>query len=303
VIQTVEKNRLGGVSRYSTKYDFVGNVLASHESHQTAQNATPDTKLTEFTYDHRGRLRSDTTKLNGGNPAVVAYGYDELGRLATTTYGTGTNAVTETSEYNIRGWLTEKSSPLFDMTLRYHDPVKSTSSPSYTGNIAEWEWAHTGSGGDGTVNTYSFAYDPLSRLTDTRRFVGTSTTPTNSFTERSLTYDKNGNILTLERYGATATTAVDDLADATYNGNQLASIENNGTEYAYGYDFNGNMTLDGLNSLQLEYNFLNLTGAVSDSSGDARAFGYVLDDENLSPFDIRLLSGNVRLGSKDSIRI
>jgi RHS repeat-associated protein len=101
--------------------------------------------------------------------------------------------------------------------------------------------------------------------------VGTSTTPTNAFTERNLTYDKNGNILTLERYGASATTAEDDLADATYNGNQLASIENNGTEYAYGYDSNGNMTLDGLNALQLEYNFLNLTSAVSDSSGDPLA--------------------------------
>jgi hypothetical protein len=31
------------------------------------------------------------------------------------------------------------------------------------------------------------------------------------------------------------------------------------------------MTTDGLNALQLEYNFLNLTGAVSDSSGDPLA--------------------------------
>jgi hypothetical protein len=69
---------------------------------------------------------------------VVTYGYDELGRLTTTTYGTGTGAVTETSDYNIQGWLTERSSPLFEMSLRYHNPVKSTSSPSYTGNNVRW---------------------------------------------------------------------------------------------------------------------------------------------------------------------
>jgi RHS repeat-associated protein len=269
VIQTVEKNRLGGVSRYSTKYDFVGNVLASHESHQTDDEATPDVKLTEFDYDHRGRLLSETTTLNGGTPAVVTYEYDELGKLATTTYGTGAGAVTETNEYNVQGWLTERSSSLFEMTLRYHDPVKSTSTPSYTGNIAEWEWAHTGSGADGTVNTYSFAYDPLSRLTDTRRFVGTSTTPTNSFTERNLTYDKNGNILTLERYGTSATTAVDDFA-YEYEGNRLSTLNtaDNSSGYSYSYDANGNMTTDGLNSLDFNYNYLNLLGEVRDSSDD-----------------------------------
>jgi RHS repeat-associated protein len=154
------------------------------------------------------------------------------------------------------------------MTLRYHNPVKSTSSPSYTGNIAEWVWTHKGTGADNTANTYSFAYDYLSRLTDSRRYTGTSTTPTNAFSERNLTYDKNGNILTLKRYGTSATTAVDDLTDATYNGNQLSSIENNGTTRTYDYDSNGNMTTDGLNSLEFNYNYLNLLAEARDSSDD-----------------------------------
>ncbi len=54
VVQTVEKNHLGGISRISTKYNLAGNILAQHESHQpgseiatfewTKPNLTPEMK-------------------------------------------------------------------------------------------------------------------------------------------------------------------------------------------------------------------------------------------------------------------
>ena len=81
LIQTAERNHLGGISRYSTKYDFVGNVLASHESHKVSSTATADTKQTTFTYDPRGRLLTETTSLNGGTAATITYTYNELGQL------------------------------------------------------------------------------------------------------------------------------------------------------------------------------------------------------------------------------
>ena len=97
VIQTVEKNHLGGTSRVSLEYDFTGNTLSRHESHQKAAGATADVLVKHCVYDSRGRLLSDSTRLNNtGNWAVVTYDYDELGRLSGKTYGSGVNAVTKT---------------------------------------------------------------------------------------------------------------------------------------------------------------------------------------------------------------
>ena len=69
-----------------------------------------------------------------------------------------------------QSWLTEQSSDLFEMKLKYYDPEKPGTVPSYTGNITEWEWKHKGDNADNTLNTYAFTYDKLSRLTDSRRF-------------------------------------------------------------------------------------------------------------------------------------
>ncbi len=143
LIQTVEKNHLGGLSRYSTKYDFVGNVLATHEYHRVPGKTTDDVKLTQYTYHQRGHLLSETTTLNDGEAAVVNYKYDHFGKIIEKTYGTGTNAITEGYKYNIQGWLTEQTSDHFGMKLHYYDTELGTK-PSYTGNITEWEWGHRG---------------------------------------------------------------------------------------------------------------------------------------------------------------
>ena len=49
--------------------------------------------------------------------------------------------------------------------------------------------------------TYAYSYDSFGRLTESARYAGTSSSATNAFTEKNLTYDRNGNILTLTRYG------------------------------------------------------------------------------------------------------
>ncbi len=103
LIQTVESNAMGTVSRYSSGYDFLGNVTASREQHGS------DYKTSTFTYDLRGRLLSESTSVNGSVTATMAYAYDPLGRLKTTTSGSGTNAVTTTDTLNIQGWLTSRT--------------------------------------------------------------------------------------------------------------------------------------------------------------------------------------------------
>ncbi|MBR3075303.1 MAG: BACON domain-containing protein, partial [Bacteroidales bacterium] len=72
LIQTVESNAMGTVSRYSSGYDFLGNVTASREQHGS------DYKTSTFTYDLRGRLLSESSSVNGSVTATMAYAYDPL---------------------------------------------------------------------------------------------------------------------------------------------------------------------------------------------------------------------------------
>lgn len=516
VIQTVEKNHLDGISRYSTKYDFTGNVLASHETHLDVDQNRADTKRTEFTYDNRGRLRTESTRLNDSQSAIIKYGYDELGKLDSKDYyvqdaatedpvspevpgveqveletvyfylhkekaaqesdmlndliarvdpngefmvnaehakpeyflgedetyryyyipkhffhadgalslstpdiylftsnfphavvpaayvylanETGpekvrltTNAyfyihkeraanssdmleaeiarrdsdkvfminaeharpeyficeddtyryyyipnnylpsvitsllycpgsvylpsgtfpfsdnppvskyiysehkplivlngpgevngteplLTETFDYNIQGWLTNRSSGYFDMKFRYYDPLKDTS-PSYTGNISEWTWQH---GADGDTTTYAFVYDALSRLKDTKQYI--NSTVSDLFTERGLSYDKNGNIQTLLR---TEAGVLHHNFTYGYTGNRLTALADNvaGSTYSYSYDSNGNMTYDGANNLNISYNQLNLTEKVERSGDILAKYSYLSDGTKLSATD------------------
>ena len=120
------------------------------------------------------------------------------------------------------------------------------------------------------MNTYGLEYDKLGRLRNTLHYSAAATTQTNSFTERGITYDRNGNIQTLERYGANGQQPESDY-QYDYIGNQLTSIGKGQGEgcttllYSYEYDSNGNMTKDGLKNLQITYNILNLPEYISKS--------------------------------------
>ena len=209
LIQIVERDTEDGILCTSKRYDFVGNLIAQRESY-TRAGKTDDIDRT-FTYDDRGRLLNETTQVNGGEEAVVYYEYDELGRLAARRLGEGTSAIAEQSEYDIRSWLTKKSSELFDMSLGH----------SYTGNITSWQWQHKGDpSGDGPQNRYVFTYDGLSRLANTTQYVNGELNKQN--VERFLTYDLNGNLLTLIRY---ADGVQSSNRQYTYIGNRLDRME------------------------------------------------------------------------------
>ena len=68
--------------------------------------------------------------------------------------------------------------------------------------------------------TYAYSYDNFGRLTESARYAGFSVNPNNIFTEKNLTYDCNGNILTLTRYGNGNATIKDNFI-YSYDGNRL----------------------------------------------------------------------------------
>ena len=254
VIQTVEKDSRGNILRTTSRYDLIGNLLAQRESY--THGGTTDVLDRTFEYDSRSRMTKETAQFNDGEQAVVAYTYDDLGQLTSKTYGTGAHAIHETMDYNMQGWLTEKSSELFEMRLDYFETYRDWLMPSYTGNIVTWWWQHKNIDGstNGDEYAYGYCYDDLSRLTAAQQFWSDSEGPEDSFTEKGITYDKNSNILTLNRSSLSSEDA--RSYQFSYNGNQRVKETNSNS--LYGYDANGNISGDALSGLEISYNLLNL---------------------------------------------
>ena len=273
IIQTVVSDPDNNIHRTTNKYDFAGNVIAQRESY-TYGNKTDSLDRT-FEYDSRNRLLKETAQFNGGEQAVVAYTYDDLGQLTGKTYGTGTYAIHETMDYNLQGWLTEKSSELFDMRLDYFESYRDWLTPSYRGNIATWWWQHKNI--DGTANgdeyAYGYCYDDLSRLTAAQQFWSDSEGPEDSFTEKGISYDKNSNILTLNR--TSLSTGDVKSYQFSYSGNQRLKETTANSEYAY--DANGNITHDAVTGLEISYNLLNLPTRLFCWGDYAEYYDYLAD--------------------------
>ena len=269
LLQSVTKYPNGNILRTSFKYDFMGNIIAQEEKYGTI------TKLTTCTYDNRGKLLSENIKINGTTAATVTYAYDDMGRMAKRTLG---NGVTEVQGYNIQGWATalsatKGSTNIYSQNLGYYTTAKGTT-PLYSGNISEWGTKQ----GTNAQNTYGFTYDLQGRLLSSSLYKGTSTLAQNAYTERGISYDNNGNILKMQRYGAN----LQDNYTYTYSGNKLSSISghNNGTAIAttsFSYDNNGNTITDGLKNLQISYNILNLQEAVTQGGTILATYGWFAD--------------------------
>ena len=274
VIQTVEKDSRGNILRTTSRYDLIGNLLAQRESY--THGGTTDVLDRTFEYDSRSRMTKETAQFNDGEQAVVAYTYDDLGQLIGKTYGTGAHAIHETMDYNMQGWLTEKSSELFEMRLRYHDPESHLSDrASYTGNISSWWWKHRliNNDNDSENRLYAFTYDDLARLVDTDLYLDDSYGASNEFVENGITYDKNSNIITLNRSSLSS----DDVKNYlfSYSGNQRIKDETSNSDYEY--DANGNIHRDALTGFYIYYNLLNLPTVIY-TEGDMGLYYTYLSD-------------------------
>ena len=281
LIQSHRKEALGGAGHIHQSLTFTGKPSMTRET-VALPDGRIDSLVTVRSYDGRERLVSETTSLNGRSQSV-SYGYDEIGRMTGRIYGTEANpsTLTETLSYNIRDQLTGLNSSVFSMTLRYQEPTLG-SVPKYNGGISEWEWNH---GAGAETNAWSLSYDGVGRLTDARRFV--SGVQTNSFSERSITYDRNSNALTLTRYGENAATPEEILA-YSYDGNLLSGISNTGASGGggqYTHDANGNLTRDGLSTLDIDYNDRNLTSRISSGGATLAEYEYLADGTKLRALD------------------
>jgi RHS repeat-associated protein len=292
-----------GTEQNSYCYDFKGNLLHTRHRSKAIYNGPTYTEGTINEYDHAGRCTKTKHYFGSTSSAVTTSTntYNDLGQLATKTYGSGLE--TQTYSYNIRGWLKKISGDLFSEELCYEKRRDGNTAGLYNGNICQSSWKYlTGAIHDAgwqsnaaawksnQVN-FSYTYDNLNRMT-----MGGKDDDLTSFGEQ-LEYDKHGNIKVMTRGGIVehgwaadgitpnhTTGAVDELV-CYYNGNQLSRIDDysisdqtfiggqdfkdyTGEGSEYNYDRNGNMTTNlNKNISTIKYNFLNLSDTIQMGNG------------------------------------
>jgi RHS repeat-associated protein len=299
----------------STNYDFTGKIIQTRQVQVFKANPALTINKT-YTYDHYNRLLKVENQIDGdtpnGNVTLAQNEYNELGQLVKKNLHKTSSSRLQAIDYryNIRGWLTSINNGKLDANtatntdtddafgeeLTYNSSFTTgsvTAPAQYNGNISGMIWKSKGPSVNYTsvpANAYAFTYDNLNRL----KLANYAASENNNGTfgsnptryNESLTYDANGNILTLSRNGMQG--ILDNLAYSYINnGNRLASVtdattdesgfkDGNKTGDDYTYDVNGNLSLDKNKSLSVAYNILNLPKTVTFTS-DNKTIQYVYD--------------------------
>ncbi|WDF70452.1 DUF6443 domain-containing protein [Sphingobacterium oryzagri] len=293
-------NHLGGYTYTDTRFNFTGKPLSTLT--RSKRLAANDELLTreDFTYTAQDQLsiHTHTITFQGVTRATELLSkneYDALGQLKTKRVGglavPGKGMQKVDYAYNVRGWLkgindtgsmTESGEPndFFAFRIGYND-VEGMSTPLYNGNIAETYWR---SAPENVLRKCSYDYDGLNRMTHAAyQKPGLAQSYTAAYDEE-VSYDRNGNILTLQRIGyldgnAGATYPIDDLvyqynsssnvlrtvddktfsSDGFYDGNKNKQYDASHFDNDYEYDSYGNFTVDWNKSIdKISYNHMNL---------------------------------------------
>ena len=309
-VQLSTDNGMGGQNTTTNVYDFAGQLLESYEQHSTPQAPAAGSLYTATDYDHAGRVLNvqQGTTAQTAEP-VAAMRYNRIGELVEKQLADNFESIAY--RYNIRGWLTkvnELSPPseivekLFAFRLSYNEGP----TPTYSylnGNIGTQQWQSVT---DGHTRGYHYRYDGLNRLLSAS-YHSSAAEPENY--SSSYSYDVNGNITALERYGLQAAVSapeadrqwgvVDDLsyryATASgstvsssnrllevsdhYTGSQAASYFTDkaaaNSQPDYAYNANGSLTADVQKDITaIGYNHLNLPAEITLTNGRSILYGY-----------------------------
>jgi RHS repeat-associated protein len=297
-IQTLKSNIKSGTDITTLQYRFDGRMLSSCNSHtNSSAGYTGFITLNKYIFDYIGRLTS-IQKTIGTNAAVTIanYSYDDMGRMNSKILAPGySNPITGLSQletlnysFNIHNQLTginrdyalksaglySKWTHFFGMDLGYDKTDNTFSATQLNGQVAGIAWNTMG---DDAQRKYDYTYDNASRLIKANfnqqqhsgdGWSNTSMDFSVSGTSGYITYDNNGNLLTMLQKGVmpgqSAPLVVDDLR-YTYkpNSNKLDSVTDqmiltslngnfgdfkDGTNAAntsdYVYDNDGNVVID-----------------------------------------------------------
>ena len=296
-IQTLEENIKSGTDVTTVQYHFDGRVMSSCQNHSApGTDYTGIITLNKYLFDKLGRVVSLQKKL-GENPfkTISSFDYDDIGRLKTKhldpTYNNlnSGQADLESLNYNFnihnqiiginKDYALKASASynkwghFFGMYLGFDNRDNTFSQAQLNGQVGGILW---NTQGDDAQRKYEFSYDNAGRLINAafkeqpHPGDGWSNAKMDfsvSGTSGKITYDLNGNLLTMLQKGVMPGTAapvvVDDLryAYAAYS-NKLQTVTDqmtvstangafgdfkdgsNGAAADYVYDNNGNVVID-----------------------------------------------------------
>jgi RHS repeat-associated protein len=313
LIQSVGDDHMWNKNRTTIAYKGITSLAMSTLLNHGTQMAS----LTETDYDHAGRPLKTYLTMDGGPKVTTSkMEYNELGQLVDKKLHSTDNGTTYLQSvdyrYNIRGWLksinndqlsssvdNDDSNDLFGMNLNYNQPVTingTNTNGQFNGNISSVSWSTNNLVDPVNQKIYGYAYDNLNRLTLASYAVksgGSWSADADMFNEQ-LDYDKNGNILHLNRTSlfAGAKTTIDQLEYKYFKGNRLSLVNDNSPYWSkndknpdygfseitqmpvtgaiaeYEYDKNGNLTSD-LNKgiTDISYNYLNKAASIVLTAG------------------------------------
>lgn len=331
LIQVQSKNLSDGTDIVTTQYAWSGLVVTTvNKTEKAGTNSQTTIAVSVMTYDDLSRLVktekkvSNTKVASGVMPSewtvIGEQAYDKLGQLVQkklgrikNTDGTYSSSPIETLayDYNVRGWMlgtnrtfaksTSSTSNYFGFDLGYDKTdiasIGSYAAAQYNGNINGTVWKSIG---DQEVRKYDFGYDAVNRLTaaDFNQYTGSFNKDAGiDFSVSGLTYDANGNILSMKQRGwkAFSSITIDSMAYNYIAGsNRLLNVidgtndaqtklgdfrtstlhpnsgSKNSSTVDYTYDVNGNMVKDYNKDMVsytggdgVEYNHLNLVSKVT----------------------------------------
>jgi len=293
LIQTLSEQQLGGAIRQSIAYNFEGQPI------QTVMEQSHPSPLQIYRTMHyhvSGSLASIKHGINITSEdqmqTLATYTYNDLGQQTVKHFGQDSGD--QHYAYSIRGWLKSLGSSdvtLFKQDFYYHS---GSEEKYYNGNIAGIEW----SGQDGKTRSYAYQYDNANRLL-AAKFKATG--ETNNYSLQGISYDANGNILSMDRYNKRSKDdygkvdklrysyetseelgdsysnkllqVIDGLVSNTYHSKDFKP--NTDSSEDYGYDANGNQTSNPDKRIsKISYNHLNLPETITFSTGGKISFTY-----------------------------
>ncbi|MCC8185981.1 MAG: DUF6443 domain-containing protein [Bacteroides sp.] len=286
LIQTKSNNHLaGGREKFYLKYNFVGLPVNSKHIHSATGQATL-TEYYTYNYDHgmrpqetRYQLAVDQTTYPETLLSVRAY--NELTQLGSLTMNNSSEFRSDYT-YNIRSDIHTIDGELYKETIYRAEPDNHYWTEDIRGNVAAVEWKVAN---ESAWRLYDYFYDQ-NQLQRAEYSEGQSALLNQGRFNENTTYDLNGNILTLQRYGKTSATTyglTEDLTP-TYTGNQLSTVTNHAgnplqrSTYTFRYDTNGNLTCDtSRNIAEIQYNILNLPDNLRFVNGHSLGYMYTSD--------------------------
>ena len=304
IIQASADNADGGKDRITNILSFDGKTTADYHNHTSRFFTTPLLTKEVYSYDQVDRLLTLTHQTAAQEVVILSQNaYNEVGQsLSKKLHQSPSHPNTLQKldySYNIRGWLnginktnvtdtSYQENDLFNLELHYTNSLMPGASLQYNGNVAEEILKN---GYDEAITGYSFQYDKANRLNSSAwgSYTGTSWNQANGFNESGISYDHNGNIMTLNRYMGSWNN-IDSLKYQNYLGNQLGKVvdlapvnmtntgfqdKDNGTGSDYIYDLNGNIKSDYNKSIaSITYNYLNLPNVITISGKGTVTYTY-----------------------------